>query len=69
MTQAPCLAPGHSQDPFWFWSCRDRVADAFGVSPPRLVWGRQVLSANRRRSAARACRRPRTAASSARVEA
>jgi ureidoacrylate peracid hydrolase len=24
------------------WSLRDRVANSFGVRPPRLVWGRQV---------------------------
>lgn len=25
------------QSPFWFWSCLDRIANAFGVSQPRLV--------------------------------
>ena len=33
----------HNQNPFWLSSVLDRVANSFGVSPRRLVWGRWAL--------------------------
>lgn len=41
--RCPLFALVHNWTPFSLWPLRVRVANSFGVRPPRLVWGRWVL--------------------------